>query len=207
MARNLTPRGRLERREQQDLSLFSGIVSRESKIRHEAPPGGLRGTRPTKLSEYAKQYRAKQLAKRLYGVLERQFRNYFAKAARMKGATGTNLLILLECRLDNVVYSMGFAATRAEARQLISHRAILVNGQMVSIPSYSVKVGDKVAIRQRSRKQGRIRAAIDLSSNRTLPEWLAVNHSDMEGTVSRLPDRDDISPAINELLIVELYSK
>ncbi|MCP3678884.1 MAG: 30S ribosomal protein S4 [Gammaproteobacteria bacterium] len=207
MARNLSPRGRLERREQQDLSLFSGIVSRESKIRHEVQPGGVKGTRPTKLSEYGKQYRAKQLAKRLYGVLERQFRNYFIKASGMKGSTGTNLLILLECRLDNVIYCMGFSATRAEARQLISHKAILVNDQIVNIASYSVKPGDKIEIRQRARKQSRIKSAIDLSNNRTLPEWLEADHSKMEGVVKRLPDRDDISPAINELLIVELYSK
>jgi small subunit ribosomal protein S4 len=207
MARDFSPRGRLERREQQDLSLFSGVTARESKIRHGVVPGGIKGTNVTpKLSEYGKQLRAKQVAKRIYGLLERQFSNYFKEAARLKGSTGSNLLCLLERRLDNVVYRLGFARTRKEARQMVVHRAILVNGKTVNIPSYSVGASDKITIREGSANQGRIQEALKLSeSNRTMPEWLErVIH---EGLIKRLPERDDMSTEVNDQLIVELYSK
>jgi small subunit ribosomal protein S4 len=207
MAKDFSPRGRLERREKQDLGLFSGITSRESKIRHEVVPGGVKGTRISKLSEYGKQLRAKQLAKRIYGVLERQFRNYFAEAARLKGSTGSNLLGLLERRLDNVVYRLGFAHTRREARQLVSHRSICVNGVRVNIASYQVKVGDVVSIHENARGQSRIQESIQLAANRNMPEWLEVDHNKKEGVVNRVPERDEMPLEVNEQLIVELYSK
>ena len=207
MARDFSPRGRLERREKQDLGLFSGITARESKIRHEAVPGGVKGTRINKLSEYGKQLRAKQLAKRIYGILERQFRNYFGEAARLKGSTGSNLLGLLERRLDNVVYRLGFAHTRREARQLVNHRSVCVNGVRVNIPSYQLKVADVVSIHENARGQLRIQESIQLASNRNMPEWLEVDHHKKEGVVKRVPERDEMPLEINEQLIVELYSK
>ncbi|MEM9242765.1 MAG: 30S ribosomal protein S4 [Pseudomonadota bacterium] len=207
MARNFAPRGRQERREKQDLSLFSGVTSRESKIRHQVVPGGLKGTRLSKLSNFGLQLREKQKVKRIYGVLEKQFRNLFKKAARKKGSTGENLLQLLECRLDNVIYQSGWARTRKEARQLVGHKAVLVNGQTVNIPSFSVSAGDEIAIREQAKNQGRVQDAINLAENRGGIEWLEIDHKKKTGVIKRLPERDDISPSINEQLIVELYSK
>jgi len=206
MAKKCKPRGILERREQQDLELFSGVTSRSAKIRHNVLPGGMTSGRG-KASEFLKQLRAKQLAKRMYGILERQFRNYFFKASRMKGSMGVNLLLLLECRLDNVVFRLGFARTRKEARQLVSHRNILVNNQSINIPSYLVKVGDVIAIDKRSEKQVRIQEALALSENREMPEWIGLDKPEKKGTIRRLPERDDMPNEINELLIVEFYSK
>jgi len=210
MARNFSPRGRIEKREQQDLSLFSGVTPRESKFKIDMGPGQ-HAARRGKLSEYGKQFRAKQLAKRCYGVLERQFRNYFRKASGMSGSTGENLLHLLECRLDNVVYRLGFACTRKEARQLVSHKGVMVNNgkltRVVNIPSYQVEVNDEVLIREKCRSQGRIQEALEIAKQRIIPEWLDVHHEAFKGVVKRMPERNEMPLEINELLIVELYSK
>lgn len=210
MARNFSPRGRIERRENQDLSLFSGVTPRESKIHHETGPGQ-HGARRGKLSDYGKQFRAKQLVKRMYGVLERQFSNYFKKASRMKGATGVTLLRLLELRLDNVVYRLGFARTRKEARQLVTHCGIEVNDgkktETVNVPSYQLKPGCEVIVREKARAQMRIQEASKLAQNRELPEWLEVKVEEFKGTVKRLPERNEMPLELDEQLIVELYSK
>ena len=210
MARDFSPRGRLEKREQQDLSLFSGVTPRESKFKIDMQPGQQAAKR-NKLSEYGKQFRSKQLAKRIYGLLERQFRNYFKKALKMSGATGENLLRLLECRLDNVVYRLGFARTRKEARQLVSHKGILVNDgkttRVVNISSYQVKVDNEVIVREQSRNQGRIQEAMELAKQRVMPEWLEIQPEEMKGIIKRMPERNEMPLEINELLIVELYSK
>ncbi len=210
MARNFSPRGRIEKREQHDLSLFSGVTPRDSKFKVDMQPGQ-HAARRGKLSEYGKQFRAKQLAKRLYGVLERQFSNYFKKASAMSGSTGENLLRLLECRLDNVVYRLGFARTRKEARQLISHKGILLNDgkepRVVNIPSYQVKQHDEVIVRDKSRDQLRIKESMELAKQREMPEWLELEPKEMKGRVKRIPGRDEMPLEINELLIVELYSK
>lgn len=207
MARNRSPRGRQERREKQDLGLFSGLTPRESKIRHEVVPGGLKGTRPGKLSDYGEQLREKQKVKRIYGLLERQFRNLFKEAARTKGSTGENLLRLLECRLDNVVFQLGLASTRQEARQLVNHSSIMVNGSVVNIPSYSVKVEDEVSVRERAKNQERINNAMSLAKNRPAVEWLELDEKKKLGVLKRFPGRDDMPAIIREQLIVELYSK
>ena len=203
-------RASFEKREQQDLALFSGVTPRESKFKVDVIPGQHAGRR-SKLSEYGKQLRAKQLAKRLYGVLERQFRNYFKKASQMSGSTGENLLRLLESRLDNVVYLLGFARTRREARQLVSHRSIIVNNgkteRIINIPSYQLKVGDEISIKEKSCKQLRIKEAIELSKQKTIPEWLESSPDEFKGVVKRMPERDEMPLIINELLIIELYSK
>ncbi len=210
MARNFSPRGRLEKREGQDLSLFSGVTPRESKLHVESGPGQ-HGDKRTKLSEYGKQFRAKQLAKRMYGVLERQFRNSFKEACRMKGSTGENLLRQLEQRLDNVVYRLGFARTRAEARQLVTHKGIEVNNgkltRVVNIPSYQLQPGFEVIVREKCRNQGRIQEAFEISKQRVLPEWLEVISEEYKGVVKRIPERNEMPMEIDELLIVELYSK
>lgn len=206
MARNLSPRGRLQKREQQDLGLFSGVTSLESKHKTGVGPGH-HGARRSKLSDYGKQLRAKQLVKRLYGVLEKQFRNYFKEAFRAKGSTGENLLKLLEQRLDNVVYRMGFARTRKEARQMVSHCCILVNGSRVNIPSYRVKPGDIVSVREKSKAQLRIKEALELAKQRMPSEWIEVDAGKMEGTFKAIPERSELPAEINEQLIVELYSK
>tara|TARA_A100001015_G_C14553389_1_gene542443 strand:- start:1 stop:480 length:480 start_codon:yes stop_codon:yes gene_type:complete len=159
------------------------------------------------LSDYAVQLREKQKVRRIYGVLEKQFKNYYKSAANRRGNTGENLLALLEQRLDNVVYRMGFGATRAESRQLVSHNAILVNGKRVNIPSYCVQAGDSIAVRDKSKKQLRIQAAVKLAAQRGVPEWLNTDSNAMEGVLSRVPDRADLSSEINENLIIELYSK
>ena len=207
MARYLGPKCKLSRREGTDLFLKSGIKPLESKCKLEVPPGGIKGDRRTRLSGYGVQLREKQKLRRMYGVLERQFRNYYAKAAGRSGSTGENLLRFLESRLDNVVYRMGFAATRAEARQLVGHKAIEVNGETVNVPSYQCAAGDVIAVREKSRSQARIAAALAIATQIGLPEWVEVEDKKFAGTLKALPDRDQILPDINENLVVELYSK
>ena len=206
MARYLGPKLKLSRREGTDLFLKSGVRSLESKCRADSSPGqhGQRRGRP---SDYALQLREKQKVRRLYGVLEKQFRNYYKKADRQKGATGENLLRILERRLDNVVYRMGFGSTRAESRQLVSHKSILVNGSVVNIPSYQVEAGDVVAIREKSKSQLRIQGALALSGQRAPVEWVSVDTYKLEGLFKSYPERDELPKEINENLIVELYSK
>jgi small subunit ribosomal protein S4 len=206
MARYLGPRCKLARREKADLSLTSGVRPLDSKCKLDTAPG-MHGARRGRETDYGVQLREKQKLRRIYGVLERQFHNYFKKAARLKGSTGENLLKLLEGRLDNVVYRMGFAATRAEARQMVNHRSILVNGKIVNIPSYIVSPGDVVSVKERSRSQLRIQSALALSQARAACEWIDVNSGELSGTYKRVPDRSELPPDINENLIVELYSK
>jgi len=206
MARYLGPKCKLSRREGTDLFLKSGVRALDSKCKAEAAPG-MHGARRGRLSDYGLQLREKQKVRRMYGVLERQFRGYYKEAARRKGATGDNLLQLLEGRLDNVVYRMGFGATRAEARQVVSHRAITVNGQVVNVASYQVKAGDVVAVREKAKTQLRIKNALDLAAQRAPVEWVEVDSAKMEGTYKSVPERSDLSADINEQLIVELYSK
>lgn len=205
MARYIGPTCKLARREGTDLYLKSGVRPIESKCRMESAPGQ-HGARRARLSDYAVQLREKQKVRRLYGVLEKQFRNYYKRADRQKGATGENLLRLLERRLDNVVYRMGFGSTRAEARQLVSHKAVLVNGNCVNIPSYQVEPGDTISIREKSKNQLRIQGALALAANRP-SEWVEVNADKLEGVFKAAPDRDQLPAEINENLIVELYSK
>jgi small subunit ribosomal protein S4 len=206
MARYLGPKLKLSRREGTDLFLKSGVRAIDSKCKIDTAPGQ-HGARRGRLSDYGVQLREKQKVRRMYGVLEKQFRNYYKEAARLKGNTGENLLQLLEQRLDNVVYRMGFASTRAEARQLVSHKAILVNGKVVNIPSFNVKAEDVVAVREKAKKQARIGAALELADQREKPTWLEVDNTKLEGTFKRVPERTDLSAEINEQLIVELYSK
>lgn len=205
MARYLGPRGKLSRREGMDLSLTSGIRPIDSKFK--ANPPGMHGGRRGRVTEHGVQLREKQKVRRIYGILERQFSNYFKKAARLKGSTGENLLKLLESRLDNVVYRMGFGATRAEARQLVNHCAILVNGKAVNIPSYSLSAGDVVSVREGSKAQLRIQAALTIAQARPACDWLEVDASTFSGTFKSAPDRDRLPQDVNEQLIVELYSK
>ena len=206
MARYLGPTCKLSRREGTDLFLKSGIRPLESKCRADSIPGQ-HGQRRTRLSDYGVQLREKQKVRRIYGVLEKQFRNYYKQAARIKGNTGENLLSLLEKRLDNVVYRMGFGSTRAEARQLVSHNCVLVNGKKVNIASYQVSEDDVVGIRERSKSQLRIQSALQLAAQRGEVEWVEVDTNKMEGVFKRTPDRGDLPSEINENLIVELYSK
>ena len=206
MARYIGPTCKLSRREGTDLFLKSGVRPLESKCRSESAPGQ-HGQRRGRLSDYGVQLREKQKVRRIYGVLEKQFRNYYKAAAKIKGNTGENLLALLESRLDNVVYRMGFGSTRAESRQLVAHNAILVNGQKVNIPSFNVQVGDVVSLREKSKKQLRVQTALQLAAQRGDVDWVAVDSNKMEGTFSRTPDRADLPAEINENLIVELYSK
>jgi small subunit ribosomal protein S4 len=206
MARYRGPTCKLARREGTDLFLKSGVKPLESKCKFETPPGGA-AQRRARLSDYGLQLREKQKLRRMYGVLERQFRNYYKKASLVKGSTGENLLRMLEARLDNVVYRMGFASTRAEARQLVSHRGILVNDQIVNIPSYPLKAGDKIAVRERAKAQTRIQSALNIAGQVGFPEWVEVDDKKMEGLLKTLPERDEILPDINENLVVELYSK
>lgn len=206
MARYRGPTCKLSRREGTDLFLKSGVKPLESKCKLETPPGGL-GQRRPRLSDYGLQLREKQKLRRMYGVLERQFRTYYKKASRSRGSTGENLLKMLESRLDNVVYRMGFASTRAEARQLVSHKGISVNEHIVNVPSYQLKAGDKVSVRERAKEQTRIKAALDIATQVGLPEWVEVNEKTMEGVLKALPEREEILPDINENLVVELYSK
>lgn len=206
MARYLGPKLKLSRREGTDLFLKSGVCAIDSKCKIEQPPGQ-HGARKPRLSDYSVQLREKQKVRRIYGVLERQFRNYYKEAARLKGNTGENLLQLLEGRLDNVVYRMGFGATRAESRQLVSHKAIMVNGRVVNIASYQVTLNDIVRMREKAKKQSRVRASLELAKQREKPTWLEVDAAKMEGMFKRIPERTDLSADINEHLIVELYSK
>lgn len=206
MARYLGPKCKLSRREGTDLFLKSGVRPIDSKCKTDTIPGQ-HGQRRGRLSDYGVQLREKQKVRRTYGVLEKQFRGYYKEAARQKGATGENLLQLLECRLDNVVYRMGFGSTRAECRQLVSHKAITVNGEVVNIPSFNVSAGDVVAIRAKSKEQLRIKSALDLASQRGQIDWVTVDTGKMEGKFTRKPDRADLPQEINESLIVELYSK
>lgn len=206
MARYLGPTCKLSRREGTDLFLKSGVRPLESKCKAETLPG-VHGARRGRLSDYGIQLREKQKVRRIYGVLERQFSSYYKEAARQKGATGENLLRLLESRLDNVVYRMGFGATRAEARQLVSHKAILVNGKAVNIPSLQVRPGDVISIREKAKSQLRIQQSLALAAQRGESAWLEINAGKMEGVYKSHPDRAELSSEINESLIVELYSK
>ncbi|MCG8312294.1 MAG: 30S ribosomal protein S4 [Pseudomonadales bacterium] len=206
MARYLGPKCKLSRREGVDLGLKSGVRSYEDKCRSEKVPGQ-HGDRRGRLSDYGLQLREKQKVRRIYGVLERQFRNYYKQAASKKGATGENLLQLLECRLDNVVYRMGFGSTRGEARQLVSHKAIQVNGQTVNIPSFQVSPGDVVAVREKAKNQLRITSAMELAEQRGLASWIEVDTNKKEGVFKSVPERMDLPSDLNENLIVELYSK
>lgn len=205
MARYLGPTCKLSRREGTDLYLKSGVRPLESKCRADSIPGH-HGQRRQRLSDYAVQLREKQKVRRLYGVLEKQFRNYYKKADRQKGATGENLLRLLERRLDNVVYRIGFGSTRAEARQLVSHKAILVNGRVINIPSYQVSEGDVVSVREKAKNQLRIQGALALSAQRPVA-WVEVDAGELEGVFKNYPHRSDLPVEINENLIVEYYSK
>lgn len=206
MARYIGPTCKLSRREGTDLFLKSGVRPLDSKCKVENAPGQ-HGLRRGRLSDYGVQLREKQKVRRTYGVLEKQFRGYYKEAARIKGATGENLLQLLERRLDNVVYRMGFGATRAESRQLVSHKSIAVNGQTVNIASFQVKAGDVVSVREKAKNQMRIGQALTLAAQRADVEWVDVNADKKEGTFKRVPDRADLPAEINENLIVELYSK
>jgi small subunit ribosomal protein S4 len=207
MARYIGPKCKLARREGTDLFLKSGVKPLENKCKLQVPPGGIKGERRSRLSDYGLQLREKQKLRRMYGVLERQFGNYYEEAARRTGATGENLLKLLESRLDNVVYRMGFAATRSEARQLVSHKALTVNEQVVTIASYQCRPGDVVQVREKSRKQLRIQSALNVAQQVGLPDWVEVDDKQMRGVFKTAPARDDVLPDINENLVVELYSK
>jgi len=206
MARYLGPKCKLSRREGTDLFLKSRARSLDSKCKLDKLPGQ-HGDKRQRLSDYAVQLREKQKLRRIYGILERQFRNYYKAAVGQKGSTGENLLKLLECRLDNVVYRMGFGVTRAECRQLVSHRAIEVNGARVNIPSYQVKAGDKIAVTEKSRGQFRIKASLEAADTYGFPEWVSVDTGKMEGLFKSVPERMELSSDINEQLVVELYSK
>ena len=206
MARYLGPKCKLSRREGTDLMLKSRARPIESKCQIDKIPGE-HGGRTKRLSDYALQLREKQKLRRIYGVLERQFRRYYKEAARRTGSTGENLLQILESRLDNVVYRMGFGSTRNEARQLVSHRAIEVNGKTVNIPSFEVRPNDRIAIRDKSRKQLRIQDALNVAEQFGFPEWVEVDSKKMEGVFKMTPERSDLPSEINEQLVVELYSK
>jgi len=206
MARYIGPTCKLSRREGTDLFLKSGARALDSKCKIETAPGQ-HGQRRGRLSDYGVQLREKQKVRRIYGILEKQFRSYYKEAARRKGASGENLLKLLECRLDNVVYRMGFGSTRAESRQLVSHKAISVNGKTVNVASFQVGAGDVVAVREKAKKQLRVQNALNLAGQRSNVEWVDVNGEKKEGVFKRVPDRIDLPADINENLIVELYSK
>ena len=207
MARYLGPKCKLSRREGTDLFLKSGIKPLENKCKLNTIPGSKVGSRRERLSNYGIQLREWQKLKRMYGVLEKQFRNYFKKASKIKGSTGENLLTLLECRLDNMVYRMGFAVTRAEARQLVSHKSISVNGSVVNIPSYQVSEDDEISISERAKDQLRVKNAMNIATQLGISEWLSVDEKKLLGTVKSIPEREDILPDINENLVVEFYSK
>ncbi len=206
MARYTGPKCKLARREGGDLDHKSGVRSLDSKCNLEQQPGQ-HGTKKGRLTDYGVQLRAKQKLKRIYGVLEKQFRGYYKKGASQKGSTGENLLKLLEARLDNVVYRLGFATTRAEARQLVSHKSILVNGIVVNIASYQVKPADVVEVREKAKKQSRIKAALGLAEQRSVCEWLNVDTKAMKGSLASLPELSDLPVDYNVHLVVELYSK
>jgi small subunit ribosomal protein S4 len=207
MARYLGPKCKLSRREGTDLFLKSGVKSLEAKCKLEVPPGGIKCERRTRVSGYGLQLREKQKLRRMYGVLERQFHGYYQQAASRPGATGETLLQLLEGRLDNVVYRMGFAATRNEARQLVSHGAVQVNGTRVNIPSYQCKAGDVIGLGEKAQKQARVAQALQIRTQTGFPDWVDVDEKKFSGVLKSLPERGDILPDINESLVVELYSK
>jgi len=207
VARYLGPKAKLSRREGTDLFLKSARRPIGDKAKFDSKPGQHGRTSGSRTSDFGLQLREKQKVKRMYGVLERQFRRYFAEAERRKGNTGANLLMLLESRLDNVVYRMGFGSTRAEARQLVSHKSITVNGGVVNIASYMVKVGDAVSVREKAKKQLRIADSLKLAESMGLPNWIQVDATKMEGIFKKAPDRDEFGADIKEALIVELYSR
>ena len=207
MARYLGPKAKLARREGTDLYLKSARRSISDKSKFETKPGQHGRTSGQRTSDFGLQLREKQKVKRMYGILERQFRRYFAEAERRKGNTGANLLFLLESRLDNVVYRMGFGSTRAEARQLVSHQALLVNNKPVNIPSYLVKAGDVIAVREKSKKQLRVTESFKLADSIGMPDWVQDDGAKLEGVFKKVPDRDQFGAEINESLIVELYSR
>ena len=207
MARYLGPKAKLSRREGTDLFLKSARRPISDKSKFESRPGQHGRTSGSRTSDFGLQLREKQKVKRMYGVLERQFRRYFAEAERRKGNTGANLLMLLESRLDNVVYRMGFGSTRAEARQLVSHKGITVNGGVVNISSYLVKAGDAIAVREKSKKQLRVLDSVKLAESIGLPDWVKVDTTKLEGVFTKTPDRDQFGAEIKEALIVELYSR
>jgi small subunit ribosomal protein S4 len=207
VAKNQTAKCKLARREGADLFLKSARRAISDKCKFDSKPGQHGKTSGARMSDSGVQLRAKQKVRRIYGVLERQFRRYFKQAQKIKGSTGENLLKLLESRLDNVVYRMGFASTRAEARQLVSHKAILVNGKVLNIPSANVKAGDIIAVAEKAKNQIRIKEALELAQQISIPDWVAVDDKKLEGIFTRLPSRDDIGGDIQENLIVELYSR
>ena len=207
MARYLGPKAKLARREGTDLYLKSARRAISDKAKFDSKPGQHGRTSGSRTSDFGLQLREKQKVKRMYGVLERQFRRYFEEAERRKGNTGSNLLAILESRLDNVVYRMGFGSTRAEARQLVSHQAITVNDKVVNISSYQVKTGDKIGLRDKAKKQLRVQDALKLAESVGMPAWVQVDASKFEGVFKALPDRDQFGADIKEALIVELYSR
>ena len=207
MARYLGPKCKLSRREGTDLFLKSGIKPIESKCKLNSIPGSKVGSRRERLSDYGNQLREKQKLRRMYGVMEKQFRNYYKKASKLKGSTGENLLKLLEGRLDNMVYRMGFAVTRAEARQLVSHKSIMVNGKVINIPSYQVNASDEISVTDKGKEQLRVKNAVNISSQLGISEWLSVDQKKLKGVVNSIPEREDILPDIQENLVVEFYSK
>jgi small subunit ribosomal protein S4 len=206
VAKYTGPKCKLSRREGVDLELKSALRPLDSKCKLDQIPGQ-HGARRTRLSDYALQLREKQKLRRIYGVLEKQFRNYYKAAASQKGSTGENLLSLLETRLDNVVYRSGFGATRAEARQLVNHKAIMVNNKVVNIPSYQVKPNDVITVREKAKKQTRITDSINLAKTRGIADWISLDENKLEATFKNVPERTDLPPDINEQLVVELYSK
>ena len=206
MARYRGPTCKLARRLGTDLQLKSGIRALDSKCKLATPPG-MHGAKRGRLSEFGVLFRQKQLIRRTYGILEKQFRLYYAKASKRKGITGENLLKLLECRLDNVVYRMGFASTRAEARQLVSHRSVKVNGNIVNIPSYQVEAGDVIELKEKSKAQTRIQAALELAKQKPQPAWIDVDSTKLQGIVKLIPERSELTLEFNENLVVEYYSK
>ncbi len=207
MARYIGPKCKLSRREGRDLLLKSGIRSHDSKCKSETVPGQHGRTRRPRISDYGVQLREKQKVRRIYGVMEKQFKTYYKQAARKKGVTGDNLLQMLESRLDNVVYRMGFASTRAEARQLVSHKAILVNDKKVNIPSYQLNPGDNISLSNKAQSQSRVKQSLEIAKNREECNWVDVNEGLFSGIYKAIPERDSLDTDINENLIIELYSK
>jgi ribosomal protein S4, bacterial/organelle type len=207
VARYIGPKCKLSRREGTDLFLKSARRSLDSKCKFESKPGQHGRTSGARTSDYGLQLREKQKLKRMYGVLEKQFRRYFEEAERRKGNTGENLIQLLESRLDNVVYRMGFGSTRAEARQLVSHKALMLNGRTANVPSILVKPGDVIAVREKAKKQARIQEALQLAASQGFPQWVSVDTTKLEGTFKQVPDRADVARDINESMVVELYSR
>ena len=207
MAKFIGSKCKLMRREGTDLYLKSGTRSIETKCNLEKKPGQTGEGRRAKNSDYSLQLREKQKVKRIYGILEKQFRNYYKKAASKKGSTGENLLTMLESRLDNVVYRIGLGSTRSESRQLVNHKNIEVNGDVVNIPSYQVSPKDKISVRDNKKEQLRIKLAMSLAETRGFNDWIEVDTKNLKGTFMRIPERQELPSEINESLIVELYSK